>query len=80
MRAAFKMLILSAAPGYGGAEQSVKTILSHLPGQCEMNVLAESGINIAALEACGHPRLTIHRIDTRDGAALARAAFTLMSV
>jgi glycosyltransferase involved in cell wall biosynthesis len=80
MTAGFKLLFLSAAPGYGGAERSVETIVAHLPNTHEVPVLAESSIHIEALEAVGHSRLRIYRVDTRDGEVLAQAAFTLMSV
>ena len=75
-----KLLILSAAPGYGGAERSIETIVSHLPDNFEVHVLAESSMHIEALAACRHSGLIVHRVDTRDGEMLAQAAFTLMSV
>ena len=80
MPVARKLLILSAAPGYGGAERSIETIVSHLPDKFEVHVLAESSMHIEALAACRHSGLIVHRVDTRDGEMLAQAAFTLMSV
>jgi glycosyltransferase involved in cell wall biosynthesis len=67
------LLIVSAHPGYGGAERSVEIILRHLPAEMRVGILAESPLHLAELHRTARPNTIIEAVATEDGPGFARA-------
>lgn len=67
------LLIVSAHPGYGGAERSVEIILRHLPAHMRVGILAESPLHLAELRRAARPNTIIETVATEAEAEFARA-------
>ena len=67
------LLIVSAHPGYGGAERSVEIVLRHLPADLRVGILAESPLHLAELRRAARPNTIIETVATEAEADFARA-------
>lgn len=73
-------LILSASPGYGGAERSMEILVRHAPQDARVTVVADSDLHLAALRRLARPGLEIVHLDTGRPGTFGRSVAALVAL
>lgn len=72
------LLIISAAPGYGGAERSIEIILKNIPATLRVCVIAESRIHIDQLKSISNSNIEVIEVSTDFNSGFSSAVVAVL--